>query len=46
MGSSNAAQLEAWERDGVEAGGGEERKEAMPPSQLLAKVGLGLMRWA
>ena len=38
-----AARLEAWERDGVEAGGGEERKGAMPPSQLLEED--GPMRW-
>jgi len=40
-----AARLEAWERDVLEVGGGEERKGGMPPSQLLEKAGLGLMRW-
>jgi hypothetical protein len=43
--AANAARLEAWERDNVEAGGGEERKRAMPPSQLLEKAWLELMRW-
>ena len=41
--AATAARLVAWERDDVEAGGGEERKGHKPPSQLLKKAGLGLM---
>jgi hypothetical protein len=32
--AATAARLEAWERDNVEAGGGEERKGHKPPSLL------------
>jgi len=41
--AATAARLEAWEPDGVEAGGGDRRKGAMPPSQLLEED--GPMRW-
>ena len=42
---ASAARADGEQRDNVKAGGREERKGHKPPSQLLEKAGLGLMRW-